>query len=58
VYEHKTADNAVDFIKECKEFYPFKLEYILTDNGLEFTDKFGRGNKQASGNHRFDKECN
>lgn len=57
VYEHKTADNAVDFIKECEEFYPFKLEYVLTDNGLEFTDKFARGNKQASGNHKFDKEC-
>lgn len=57
VYEHKTADNAVDFIKECKGFYPFDLEYILTDNGLEFTDKFARGNKQASGNHKFDREC-
>lgn len=57
VYENKTADNAVDFIKECEEFYPFNLEYVLTDNGLEFTDKFARGNKKPSGNHKFDKEC-
>ena len=57
VYEHKTADNAVDFIKECRDFYPFYLEYILTDNGLEFTDKFARGNNKPSGNHKFDKEC-
>ncbi len=57
LYANKTADNAVDFIKECRGFYPFYLEYILTDNGLEFTDKFARGNTKASGNHKFDKEC-
>ncbi len=25
------------------------------DNGLEFTDKFARGDKKSSGNHKFDK---
>lgn len=57
IYEHKRADNAVDFLKECKEFYPFYLEYVLRDNGLEFTDKFARGNNKPSGNHKFDREC-
>lgn len=57
IYGHKTADNAVDFIKKCKEFYPFHLKYILTDNGLEFTDKFARDNNKPRGNHKFDKEC-
>ena len=52
----KSANNAVDFIKRCKEFYPFILGYVLTDNGLEFTDKFARDNKKPSGNHKFDKE--
>jgi transposase InsO family protein len=57
VYENKTADNAVEFLKECKEFYPFYISHILTDNGLEFTDKFSRGKGVVSGNHKFDKEC-
>ena len=31
--------------------------HILTDNGLEFTDKFSCGKGFASGNHKFDVEC-
>lgn len=57
VYKNKTADNAVEFLKKCKEFYPFYLSHVLTDNGLEFTDKFARGKNKVSGNHKFDKEC-
>lgn len=57
VYTNKTADNAVDFLAQCKDFYPFYISHILTDNGLEFTDRFARGNKTPSGNHRFDKAC-
>jgi transposase-like protein len=33
VYKNKTADNAVDFLKECKEYFPFYITHILTDNG-------------------------
>ncbi len=57
VYENKTAANAVSFLKECKEFFPFYLTHILTDNGLEFTDKWARGKGFVSGNHKFDVEC-
>lgn len=57
VYENKTADNAVAFLAECKEFFPFYVSHILTDNGLEFTDKYSRGKGIVSGNHKFDKEC-
>ncbi len=57
VYENKTADNAVEFLKECKEYFPFYITHILTDNGLEFTDKYSRGKGFVSGNHKFDKEC-
>jgi transposase InsO family protein len=57
VYENKSADNAVAFLKECKEFFPFYITHILTDNGLEFTDKWSRGKGVVSGNHAFDKEC-
>ncbi len=57
VYENKTADNAELFLKECKEYFPFYITHILTDNGLEFTDKFAGKTKEVSGSHKFDKEC-
>jgi len=57
VYENKTANNAVDFLRQCKEFYPFYISHILTDNGFEFTDRFAKGRKTPGGNHKFDKAC-
>jgi hypothetical protein len=36
-YEHKNKEAATDFLAHCLEFYPFKIEKILTDNGREFT---------------------
>lgn len=68
VYENKTAENAVKFLKECKEYFPFYITHILTDNGLapqeyflassgQFTDKYSRGKGFVSGNHIFDVEC-
>ena len=57
VYENKTAQNAVEFLKECKEYFPFYISHVLTDNGLEFTDKWARGKGMVSGNHKFDVEC-
>jgi transposase-like protein len=57
VYENKSSHNAVEFLKECKEYFPFYLTHILTDNGLEFTDKWARGKGVVSGNHKFDVEC-
>jgi len=57
VYESKTANNAEQFLKECKKYFPFYITHILTDNGLEFTDRFIRGKNSVSGNHKFDKEC-
>jgi transposase-like protein len=57
VYENKSANNAALFLKECKEYFPFYLTHILTDNGLEFTDKWARGKGFVSGNHNFDIEC-
>ncbi|MCP4054889.1 MAG: transposase family protein, partial [Mesoflavibacter sp.] len=57
VYDRKTASNAEDFLDKCKSFFPFYISHILTDNGLEFTDKFIGKNKEVSGNHKFDKVC-
>lgn len=39
VYESKTAENTEDFMERCKKFFPFRITHILTDNGLEFTNR-------------------
>jgi transposase InsO family protein len=40
IYDAKTAKNTVDFMEEFKELFPVKnITHILTDNGLEFTNK-------------------
>jgi transposase-like protein len=65
VYEHKNKEAATDFLARCVEFYPFKIEKILTDkkiltdNGREFTlatfkNRWGRTTKQP---HPFEQLC-
>jgi len=39
VYDAKTSENTDDFAQLVKEFFPFKITHILTDNGLEFTNR-------------------
>ena len=39
VYDAKTSENAEDFIVKCLNFFPFGITHVLTDNGLEFTNK-------------------
>ena len=51
----KEAEKAADFLDEVIEFYPYKINKVLTDNGGEFTDKYRGGRKKPSGNHTFDK---
>lgn len=45
VYDAKTAENAQCFFDGCMSFFPFVLTHILTDNGLEFTNKLIRSKK-------------
>jgi len=35
-YERLSSQNAEDFFKRLKEFYPFKIKRVQTDNGSEF----------------------
>ena len=35
IYENKNAKNAEDFLEKCLEFFPFKIEKILTDKIIE-----------------------
>jgi transposase InsO family protein len=39
IYENKTAENTVDFMDKCLDFFPFVITHVLTDNGLEFTNR-------------------
>ena len=55
--DKKDAYNAEAFLKELIQFYPYKIHTVLTDNGKEFTDRFCRTRKEASGRHVFDKMC-
>lgn len=39
IYDRQTQFNTLDFVTKCYYFFPFKINYILTDNGREFTNK-------------------
>ena len=59
VYENKTATNTEDFMDKCIAFFPFKITHILTDNGLEFTNRLlvsKTGNK-CEKSSKMDMKC-
>lgn len=37
VYTRRTKETAIDFLRQCRAFFPFRIEKLLTDNGGEFT---------------------
>lgn len=39
IHTNKKAETAANFLKNAIEFFPFEIEYILTDNGKEFSLK-------------------
>ena len=45
VYDAKTSANAENFMQECLDFFPFKITHVLTDNGLEFTNRLLKDKK-------------
>ncbi|MCF6318532.1 MAG: DDE-type integrase/transposase/recombinase [Proteobacteria bacterium] len=47
VYSEKSATNAVDFLEECIDFFPMYISHILTDNGLEFTNRLLKSKKES-----------
>lgn len=48
IYDNKTALNTKDFVLEAMEFLPFNITHILTDNGLEFTNRLLKSKKGES----------
>ncbi|AOX99263.1 IS481 family transposase [Jeongeupia sp. USM3] len=57
VKPNKTAAAARAFLAALSKAVPFKLQTLLTDNGSEFTDRLFNKQKQASGEHEFDRLC-
>jgi transposase-like protein len=45
IYDAKTSTNAESFILECFDFFPFGITHVLTDNGLEFTNRLLKDKK-------------
>jgi len=60
VYKNKTSENAKDFMEKCLDFFPIiKATHVLTDNGLEFTNKLIKSKKGrlCNKNSKFDEVC-
>jgi transposase-like protein len=45
IYDAKTSANTEEFFKECIAFFPFDITHVLTDNGLEFTNRLLKSKK-------------
>jgi len=45
VYDAKTSENAELFMNNCLEYFPFNITHVLTDNGLEFTNRLIKSKK-------------
>ena len=45
VYDAKTSANTEDFMLECLAYFPFGISHVLTDNGLEFTNRLLKDKK-------------
>lgn len=45
IYNAKTSVNAENFMLECLNFFPFGITHVLTDNGLEFTNRLLKDKK-------------
>ncbi len=60
VYDAKTSENAEDFFIKCLEYFPFEITHVLTDNGLEFTNRLikSKKGKPCQKPSRIDKVCN
>jgi len=60
VYDAKTSKNAKEFMAKCLDFFPIvKATHVLTDNGLEFTNKFikSKKGKYCKKVSKFDEIC-
>ena len=59
IKERKTKEMGTQFLRQVINFYPYKIHYILTDNGGEFTHNSLHKTKRPKDKrvHPFDKLC-
>lgn len=59
VYNRKTTENAADLLARCRDFFPFEIRTILTDNGKEFYNRLFKGKSGATTDKvgLFDQAC-
>jgi len=57
IYRDQTDTSSTDFLRRVKQAAPMKIQKVLTDNGSQFTDRFTRQEKRATGEHAFDLAC-
>ncbi|MEM4368656.1 MAG: integrase core domain-containing protein [Candidatus Anstonellales archaeon] len=57
VVRNKSMKNSSIFLKEVLKFYPYKINYILTDNGQEFCYKALAKSKKTKKEHLFVQVC-
>jgi transposase InsO family protein len=57
IYANQTLESSLDFLKILHEACPVCIKTVLTDNGTQFTDRFLRDDRKASGTHPFDQAC-
>ena len=57
VHDNKRAETAAKFLEKALEFFPFKIEKVLTDNGKEFTLDNHKGNSESNLTWAFDLVC-
>jgi transposase InsO family protein len=53
----KRKDTGAKFLKKVIEYYQYKINYILTDNGFEFSYRVLAPRKRTKKVHPFDKIC-
>lgn len=59
VYKHKNLSSALDFLRQCSKFYPFRIRKVLTDNGKEYaySHLFSAKGKRITKTHEFKQLC-
>jgi transposase InsO family protein len=57
LHRSKNKETGAKFLKEVIKFYPYKINYLLTDNGFEFSYKALPKHKKTKKAHPFDKIC-
>lgn len=61
IFPTRSAADAAAFFERFLESFPLKVHTVLSDNGSEFTDRFGdarwRKRTSGTGRHAFDRVC-